>query len=192
MFSSDIIRYRQWVPSLWLLRYAIITLNRRWLQELAMHSVAGTWRGVYHYEPPSEDLEARAVGFTLVIEQGWLGRVRGTFSDDPDLGVPLEAGIQGRLRGERLFFRKMPAEFLTLGKQGLRPVVEFVEETFGEQVRGHPRAPHIHYHGHLDPEHGRVEGLWHIPSYLLPLRSSTRYLVFQETHGTWWMERKIP
>ncbi len=157
-----------------------------------MHRMAGTWRGMYRYELDDEQLESRTVGFTLTMEQGWFGRLRGTIKDDPELGLPLNATLQGRLKGVQLFFRKIPADFLTLSKGGLRPVAEYVEETLGEQVRGKPRAPHVHYHGQLDPATWQVEGTWNIPSYLLPLRSSSRYLILQETHGTWWMQRQSP
>lgn len=158
-----------------------------------MKSVAGTWRGMYRYElEDGASTQVREVGFTLELQQGWLGRLRGTIVDDPELGLPVSAAIEGRLRGLRLFFRKIPQEFYTLGKDGLRPVAEYVEQAFGEQVRGKPRAPHVHYHGQLEPAQMRVEGVWHIPSYLLPLRSSSKHLVFQETRGTWWMQRQSP
>ena len=156
-----------------------------------MPSLAGTWRGVYQYEVEEESLPIKAINFTLVLEQRWFGRLRGEIEDDLYLGQSLTATVQGRLRGRNLFFRKIPAEFVTLGKNGLRPVAEYVQEAFGEQVKGDPRPPHVHYHGQFNPALGRVEGVWHIPSYLLPLRSSKGYLIFPETHGTWWIQRQL-
>jgi len=154
-----------------------------------MLNIAGTWRGTYTYDLEGERISPPSVNFTLILQQGWLRRITGTFQDDPDLGLPLQASVQGRVKGAGLFFRKIPAEFYTLGEQGLRPVTGYVEQAFGEQVRGNPRPPHIHYRGRLDRGSDLVDGAWHIPSYLLQLRSTRGCLVIPETRGTWHMRR---
>jgi hypothetical protein len=157
------------------------------LKERTMQNIAGTWYGVYQYQVEEKSVLFQTVEFTMILEQGWLGRLRGTIRDDPE---SMQAAVQGRIKGRKIFFRKIPTEFVTLGQNGYRPVAEYVRDAFGEEVRGTPRPPHVHYHGLLDTMGDRVEGVWHIPSYLLPLRSSRGYLIFPETQGTWWVQRQ--
>ncbi len=147
----------------------------------------GIWKGEYQYELEEQEIQVSRVGFTAFLKGALLGRISGTIEDDPP-GFPAACRIQGRVRGAHLFFRKIPEQFYTMSEEGLRSVAEYVEEAFGETVRGKPRAPHVHYNGELNALGTRVEGVWHIPSYLLMLKGARRHLMFPETSGTWWME----
>ncbi len=150
--------------------------------------LTGTWRGEYHYELEDLEISVELITFNVRIHQSVFGSLRGVVEDDPP-GLPGLCRLQGRIKGSQLFFRKIPDRFYTMSKDGLRLVAEYVEQAFGETVRGNPPVPHVHYHGEITAVGHRVEGVWHIPSYLLMLKGARRQLMFQETRGTWWMER---
>jgi hypothetical protein len=152
--------------------------------------IDGQWRGEYRYELEHQEIRVSSVGFTAQLKLAVLGRISGIIEDDPP-GFPSACRIQGRVRGTHIFFRKIPEQFYTMSEAGLRSVAEYVEEAFGETVRGKPHAPHAHYNGELSKNGSRVEGVWHIPSYLLMLKGARRHLMFPETSGTWWMERAV-
>src|SRR6266481_728522 len=81
--------------------------------------ITGCWTGEYSYDP-NEHFEKLPppVKFTFTAQPGWFGRFRGTIQDDPIIGVPGEARIVGRVKGQRLKFLKQYSQYYTTNSEG--------------------------------------------------------------------------
>ena len=148
-------------------------------------SVTGRWSGQYCYDPTEKMAVPGAVGFTLILKQGWFGRFSGTVTDGAG-GMPGVGTIRGRLKSPRIeFVKQMPVSYVGTPEGVAITLRESVAKLGIESKADVPHAP-IYYSGEfVDTSH--AQGQWIIRAARVPLGDG-RVLNMPEGRGTWRLE----
>ncbi len=149
-------------------------------------NISGIWTGEYRYDP---EVAGPTVTFTLVLTQGWIGRISGEVQDGPG-GMPEAGRIAGRLRGSRMTFRKLMPVARILSGGGTRVLSEYAAEAGHDMPALAPHPP-IVYEGVLSEDGTAAAGTWRVDDFVVGLADGMRALRFPGFSGSWVARRSI-
>ena len=147
--------------------------------------VSGVWRGAYGYEYKRMPVE-KAVPFTFVLKQGWLGHFTGTVTEDAPAGMPGTGRIDGYFAWPTIEFTKqMPVGYFTKQDGSRITLREYFLDVVDASEEELPSPP-VSYEGtFLDGN--RVQGIWILEPRRISLADGWSVTV-PRTSGLWCAE----
>jgi hypothetical protein len=152
-------------------------------------NLTGTWQGEYVFDEAAGDPDAAGVAgqvvrFTLQLQQGWLGAVTGTATDDARTGFPEPGKVKGKLKGKVLEFRRVMPVLRLVHETSRLSLAQWAERRRVVMDTDQPSPPLL-FEGELNDAGTAIEGAWRMPGVTIEVPGSYQRLVIPAVGGTW-------
>lgn len=145
--------------------------------------VTGTWHGTFTFGTAERTPPPDPVVFTLVLEQGWFGRITGTVTENGPGSMPGTGVVKGSFSFPYIRFTKCMPVCCVLKQNGeVVTLREFLRAQGHDDARDLPHPP-VFYEGELSGPN-LAHGTWTVEASSIALGNG-RAIQVPEARGDW-------